>query len=160
MVGKSPLEPLGIMSSRHGKFVAISDGSAFVTTPGDSVSKAGSGECLPELPQGGLSATTTSHRNDLQEESSSLPVENSIGTQVDTTHKSEAQSKEGQVEIKNRNNVRRERKKIQKGTQVLGYVPIKILNLSLEEVELGKQMCVGVASPYMLMKLRDMKDMI
>jgi hypothetical protein len=32
-------------------------------------------------------------------------------------------------------------------TQVLGYVPIQIINLSLEEIKLEKQMYVGVASP-------------
>jgi hypothetical protein len=33
------------------------------------------------------------------------------------------------------------------GRRILGYVPIQILNLSLEEVELPKHMYVGLASP-------------
>ena len=91
--------------------------------------------------------TTTSPRSDLQAVSSSLPVENGIGTQIDTNYTRTAQRKEGQVEIESRNEIKQERKRNQKGTQVLGYVPIQIINLSLEEVKMGKQMCVGVASP-------------
>jgi hypothetical protein len=49
--------------------------------------------------------------------------------------------KMGQKEIKPEEN------REQKRTQVLGYVPIQMVNLSLEEVELGKQTYVGVASP-------------
>jgi hypothetical protein len=37
--------------------------------------------------------------------------------------------------------------KTQKRTQVIGYVPIQIVNLSLEEVKLKKQTYVGIASP-------------
>ena len=59
---------------------------------------------------------TTSPRNDLQAEGSSLPFENRIDNQVDTTYKNAAQNKEGQVEIESRNKIKQERKKIQKGT--------------------------------------------
>ena len=38
-------------------------------------------------------------------------------------------------------------KKTQKGLQVLGHVPVRIVNLSLEEVEIGEQTYVGEASP-------------
>jgi hypothetical protein len=38
-------------------------------------------------------------------------------------------------------------KRGQKETQVLGYVPIQIINLSLEEVELEGRMYIRVASP-------------
>ena len=33
---------------------------------------------------------------------------------------------------------------------MLGYVPVQIMNLSLEEVEVEKQRCVGVASPIQI----------
>jgi hypothetical protein len=79
---KSPL--VECVFSPHDKFVASRDGSAFVTSSDDGVLKAGSGECLPELPGGGLPVATTGHRDDLQAESSSLPVENICGNQVDT----------------------------------------------------------------------------
>ena len=46
------------------------------------------------------------------------------------------------------------RNKIKKGTQVLGYVPIQIVNLSLEEVKMGKQMYVGEASPTQVDKIQ------
>ena len=85
VVGKSRLEPLESVSSPRGKFVTRSDGNAFDTIRSDS--KNGSGECLPELPEGGLLVKTTSLRNDLQAMSSSLPVENRFGTQVDTNYR-------------------------------------------------------------------------
>jgi len=144
VVRKSPLEPLEIVSSPRGKCVARNDGSAFVTIRGDS--KAGLGECLPELPEGGLPTTTTSHGNELQAVSSSLPVENEIGKQVDTIYTRAGHRREGRVEIENRNEIKQRRKGNQKGIQVLGYVPIQIVNLSLEEVKMGKQKYVGVAS--------------
>jgi len=49
LVGKSPL-----VVSPHDKFVASSDGSVFITSSDNGILKAGSGECLPELPEGGL----------------------------------------------------------------------------------------------------------
>ena len=33
------------------------------------------------------------------------------------------------------------------GSEIMGYVPLQIINLSLEEVELSKHMYVGTASP-------------
>ena len=67
-----------------------SDSSDISVFPSVTISgnrKAGLGECLPELPEGGQPAKTTSPENDLQAEDSSLPDENRIGTQVDTTSK-------------------------------------------------------------------------
>ena len=97
VVEKSPLEPLEILYSPCNKHVAGSDGSAFTTSCGDR--KAGSGEHLPELPKGGLLAKTTGRREDLQAEDSSLPVENGIGTQVDTNCTKNIQRKEGPVKV-------------------------------------------------------------
>jgi hypothetical protein len=95
VVEKSPLEPLETVSSPRSKCVASCDSSAFTTSCGDR--KAGSGEHLPKLPEGGLPAKTTGRRDDLQAEDSSLPVENGFGTQVDTHDTKITQRNEGQV---------------------------------------------------------------
>jgi len=109
----------------------------------------GAGECQPELPEGGLTLATTSHRDDLQAaESSSFPVENIFGTQVDTHQINMAQvnrTKGQEVDMKiHENNVNW---RVKKGTQLLGYVPIQVMNLSLEVINLNKQQYIGVASP-------------
>ena len=72
------------MFAPHSEFVDSSDVSAFFTSNDDGVSKTGSGECLPEFPEDGLSTITTSHGDGLLAEDGSLPVENIVGTQVDT----------------------------------------------------------------------------
>jgi len=54
---------------------------------------------------------------------------------------------EEKVELRNENEMMHRNFRIQKGIQVLGYVPIQIANLSLEEVELSKCRYIGVASP-------------
>jgi len=137
-------------------FVASSSATRPVTKNDGGFLKVGSGECLPELPEGGLPVVTTCHRDDLQVESSSLPVENGIGIQVDTTYKHTAQvdKKEVRGHIRNKEIKHKDKRdiiykepRIQKGIQVLGYVPIQLVNLSLEEVELGKCRYIGVASP-------------
>jgi len=58
------------------------------------------------LPEGGLLAKTTGRREDLQAEDSSLPVENGIGTQVDTNYTKNIQRKEGPVKVDSRNTIR------------------------------------------------------
>jgi hypothetical protein len=73
------------MFAPHSRFVDRSDVSAFFTSSDDGVSKAGWGECLPEFLEGGLSTITTSHGDGLLAEDRSLPVENIVGTLVDTT---------------------------------------------------------------------------
>jgi len=83
--------------------------------------KVGAGECLPEWPEGGLPIATTSHRNDLQAESGSLPVENVFGIQVDTHKKNMAQI--NKKEMKGQNKVDTEKNENKK-IEVLGYVPI------------------------------------
>ena len=50
-------------------------------------------------------------------------------------------------------------KNIQRKAQVLGYVPMQITNLSLEEVELGKQTYVGVASPIQIESTQEKKGL-
>ena len=84
-------------SDKCNTFVAESDGdiAADVTS---SNGEAGSGECLPKVPEGGLPAATTSRKNDLHAESHSHPVENKFGTQVDTLQINMAQvNKEGTI---------------------------------------------------------------
>jgi hypothetical protein len=73
-VKKSPLVK-AVVSPRD-KFVASSDGCASVTSSNDGLFKAGSGECLPEMPDSGLPVAVSRHRDDLQVQGSSLPVEN------------------------------------------------------------------------------------
>ena len=108
----------------------------------------GEGECQTELPEGGLPVATTSHRDDLLAESSSLPVENIFVTQVDTHQIKMAQvnRKRGQeTHMEIHENC--EKQRVKRGTQLLGYVPIQFVNLSLEEISLNKQQYIGVASP-------------
>ena len=134
--------------SPQGKFVASSDGSVDVTADVTSSNgKTGSGEYLPKLPESGLPVVTTSHWDDLQTEDCSRPVpaENRISTQVDTNNKKKAQNI-GRFRIKSQNEVMQRNQRTQKRIQILGYVPIQIANLSLEEVELKNQTYVGIAS--------------
>ena len=117
-----------------------------------SMALGGAGECQPELPEGGLPVATTSQGNDLQvAESGSPPVENIFGTQVDTRQINMAQvnRKKGQeINVKIHENNRKLR--IKNGTQLLGYVPIQVMNLSLEEISMNKQQHIGVASPIQI----------
>ena len=99
------------------------------------------------MPGGGLSDTTTSQGNDLQAEEGSRPVENP-GNQVDTKDNKTAQGNKGQPSKKSqKDSIVNVDKQVKKGTQILGYVPIQIANLSLEEVKLQKQICVGKPDP-------------
>jgi hypothetical protein len=81
--------------SPRDKFVASSNGNAPVTSSDGGFLKVGSGECLRGLPEGGSPVATTSHGDDLQAESSSLPVENVYGKQVDTLQIYAAQRNKG-----------------------------------------------------------------
>jgi len=165
---KSPL--VKSVFSPHDKFVVSSGSYAHVPEQDcgflnvgshlqmQKMAVGGTGESLPELPGGGLPAATTRHRDDLQVESSSLPVENGIGTQLDTTQKYVAQMDKKVLQGQNRNEITkpRDKKEIMKQDQgknriqLLGYVPIQIVNLSLEEVELSRHRYIGVASPIQL----------
>jgi hypothetical protein len=137
------------------KIVAGYDGGTTITVCDGGVLNVGSGECLPKCPEGGNApVATTSRGSDLQAvNSDSLPFENSCGNHVDTNKLKAAQDIEGiqgQVirdKAENETSTRNCRRVIQRNTQVLGYVPIQVVNLSLEEVELKKCTCVGVASP-------------
>ena len=145
---KSPLVK-SVFSPRvpHEKFVTSGDDcsrSPEVT----GVLKVGSGECLQKLPDSDCSAVT-SHRDDLQARCRSLPVENRFGNQVDTI-KNATQGEIGLMKenkVETRNDTKYKGKNIHRRTQVLGYVPIQFVNLSLEEVDLKKQTYIGVASP-------------
>jgi hypothetical protein len=53
-------------------------------------------------------------------------------------------------ENNNQSSTKPKRGNIQQRSQVLGYVPMQIANLSLEEIELKKQTYLGVASPLHL----------
>jgi hypothetical protein len=102
------------------------------------------------LPEGGLPVATTVPRDDLQAKSSSLPVENIFGTQVDIH-----QINTAQVKRKDDNKGQRTKKRI----LLLGYVPIQIANLSLEEINLEKQNYIGVASPIHVNDTQKCKEM-
>ena len=111
------------MFSTHDKideFVASCNGCLPVIKHNSGSLKVGAGECLPEWPEGGLPGATTSHRDDLQAESGSLPVENVLGIKVGTHKKNMAQINK---EMKGQNRVDTEKSENKK-IQVLGYVPI------------------------------------
>jgi hypothetical protein len=110
------------------------------------------------IARGGLSAAATSHRNDLQAECSSLPVENGYGKQIDTTPSDKAQEDEGQDKIQIQDSNARKGRKIRGKTQVLGYVPNHIVNPSLEEIKLVKHVEVGVASPIQVSEAQVSED--
>jgi hypothetical protein len=142
VVTKSPM----LLPPRN-EFVASCDGSAVaLCNVEDGLTGAGIGECQAECPEGGLPVATTGHGVDLQAELDSHPVENVDGNQVDITQLNKTQRRQEQVENQNFNNTQN-RRKICGKTQVLGYVPIHIVNQSLEEFEIEKYKEVGVASP-------------
>jgi len=130
--------------------VAGTDVGVFAPSNDGGSTEAGAGECQPELPDDSLQVATISQGKDLQAGSGSLPIENRCGKQTDTTQTNKIQIKQGQVKIHSRNDNIKKGKKTSKKPQVLGYVPIHIANLSLEEIKLEKQVQVGVASPIQL----------
>ena len=143
---KSSLVEIG--DSPPSEIIAVCDGNVLET---------GSGEHLPELQRVVQLNTATDHRIDLQCEHGSRPVGNTFGTQVDTVNKIAAQGRKGQVKERINNkqiSTDIKRRNIQQRTQVLGYVPLQITNMSLEEVELAKRTPVGVASPIQLENTR------
>ena len=103
------------------------------------------GECLPELPEGGLPAKTTSPRSDLQAISSSLPVENRFGTQVDINYRNATQNKEGQVELKIGINIMLCGKKgnLKMKPKYWDVCQYKVINLSLQEIKLENRRMLG-----------------
>ena len=130
--------------------VAGSDVGVFAPRNDGGSTVAGAGECLPELPDDSLQVATISRGKDLLAGSSSLPVENRCGKRADTTQTNKIQIRQGQVQIQSRNDNIKKGKKTSGKPQGLGYVPIHIANLSLEEIKLEKQVQVGVASPIQL----------
>jgi hypothetical protein len=127
------------------------DGIAAITVCDGEVLNVLSGECQPKcLEGGGVPVAITSRRNDLQaQDSGSLPVENRYGNHVDTNILDAARkirSTQGQVkrnQVENVTSTANCKRDIQRDTQVLGYVPIQVVNLSLEEVELQNQTILG-----------------
>ena len=100
-IRKSPLVQAEV--SPREKFVACSsDGCASVTGSDGGLLTAGSGECLPEMSGSGLPVAATRHRDDLQVQGGSVPVENLYGNQVDTTNKIMAQDGTGQMNIRDK----------------------------------------------------------
>jgi len=130
--------------------VAGSDVGVFAPRNDGRSTVASAGECLPELPDDSLQVATISRGKDLQAGSSSLPVENRCGTQADTTQTNKVQMKQGQIQIQSRDDNIKQGNNIREKPQVLGYVPIHIANLSLEEIKLEKRVQIGVASPIQL----------
>lgn len=129
------------------KRVAGCDGSTIVTHSDYGFSKASSGECLPKQPEGGLPPATASHRDDLRTKRGSFPLENRVGTQADTIYNT-TQGKRGRTKIKIQKYATEKGKETgNTKTQVLGYVPIQVINLSLEEMKLERQTYIGIASP-------------
>ena len=133
------------MFSTHDKideFVASCNGCLPVIKHNSGSLKVGAGECLPEWPEGGLPGATTSHRDDLQAESSSLPVENRFCTEVDThqinTAQTDTKGITGQQSNKEININNEKGQRTQKGVQLLGCVSIQIVNLSLEKKRASK----------------------
>jgi len=82
----------------YNTFVAGSDGD-IAADVSSSNGEAGMGEHLPQMPEGGLSDTTTSRGNDLQAEEDSRPVENP-GNQVDTRDDKIAKGEKGKFSEK------------------------------------------------------------
>ena len=98
------------------------------------------------MPRSGLLAVTTCRGNDLQWETPP-PVENGIGNQVDTVHKHLVDTEEGQSKELVKPNVMTKNLKVKERIQVLGYVPVQIANLLLEETELKKHLGIWKFSP-------------
>ena len=162
MVGKSPLVIESISPSETVVTEIVDD--TFVTDSRDRFLKVGAGECLSELPDSGSRVVTTGLKEDLQAVVSSLPLENIRDNQVDTLKINAAQiSTKGlrklpqDRENKGYRSTKNKRKNIQKRTQVLGYVPIQIVNLSLEEFDIEAGTYIGVASPIQVEETQEHK---
>jgi hypothetical protein len=116
--------------------------------------QAGSGERQPESPKSSLQEADADSLLEidignrgvapgLQSAESSRPVENEFRNHTDTLR---------QIERHKGNELKHTGETSDIGTretggQIIGYVPIQIVNLSLEEITLTKRMYVGIASP-------------
>ena len=127
--------------------------------------KVGAGECLTKVPEGGSGGVATGQRDrDLQTMNRSLPVENGYDNQVDTKftaaeNHQKIKGLDGKPQGKGTKRYNRttiKKRNIQHKTQVLGYVPIQITNLS-PEVELEPKTYVGVASPIGIIETQECK---
>jgi hypothetical protein len=110
--------------------------------------KAGYGESQPELPPNNLRGIAVTSLQGVaiglqEQEESFLPVENVFGNHTDTDiHNSGRKGTKikhtGEIEIK---------ELWKQDRKIIEYVPVQIINLSLEEIQLPKHMYVGLASP-------------
>jgi len=100
---KSPLVE-SVFSPRD-KFVVSSDKIRHVPEQDCGFLNVGAGERLPELPEHGLLVATIRHRNGLQAESRSLPVQNGIGIQDDTKYGNAAQINREELKGHERNEI-------------------------------------------------------
>jgi hypothetical protein len=116
--------------------------------------KAGSGKRQPESPKSSLQKVDADSLLEidigsrrvtpgLQSAESACPVENRFGNHTDTQRQIERYKGN---EIKHTREINGNRT-YETGGQIIGYVPVQIVNLSLEEITLMKRMCVGLASP-------------
>jgi hypothetical protein len=87
------IDPEGLWGIYMARIVATLDASCLDPPVAGKSPLVGSGECLRELPEGDLPVAIACHRDDLQAESGSLPVENIYGNQVDTLQIHTAQVK-------------------------------------------------------------------
>jgi hypothetical protein len=142
-----------------------------VTGSDDRRNNSGTGGSQPEEPEGGLLSSATVKWSDLQAERDSLPVESIVGNQVDTdqnfqSHKTrrnvvyargqEINKIDEVVQTKINESCRKQVSN--KRDYLMGFVPVQISNLSLEEVEISKHTCVGVASPICCSENKDPDD--
>jgi hypothetical protein len=140
--------------------IAQSNGEgACVTKTNDQVVgrrlESGAGECQPELLGNGFQSATIRQGKDLQAPVDSHPIKNWNGIKFDTQCNNMTQANQGQVKFgKHVDTVVNSSNK----TQVLGYVPIQIVNLSLEDMELKKHMYIGEASPIEVNDTQVSKD--
>jgi hypothetical protein len=155
LVGKSPL--VDFVSPPPCENIASSDGNKQNT---------GTGEHLPEEPEGGLFTLTTVNQSDLQAQCNSFPVESVFGRQVDThqnfrnrQERQDTDNAQGQgitKTVKPSENFKENTSS--KRSHLIGFVPIHIVNLSLEEVELSKHMYIGLAAPICCEEIENPQD--
>jgi hypothetical protein len=113
-----------------------------------SQEKAGSGESQPELPPNSLRRIAVNSLQGVaiglqEQEERFLPVGNGYGNHTDTGIQNSG--RKGTREKHTRESWNKGSRK--GGSKIIGYVPIQIVNLSLEEIQLSKRMYVGTASP-------------
>jgi hypothetical protein len=92
-----------------------------------------------------LPVAATGHTDDLPAEYGSLPVDNKFDNEPDTTHKMRLRIRKGKFKFRIRATLCKKEGKTEE-TEVLGYVPIQAVHLSLE-VDVRKRV-LGLHHPY------------